>query len=80
MSTYSSVELFRVDHASAVSDAPHLSVQVDPGAGGARAIQPFEGSRPEGGDYAYSMVLGWVERLRERIPELAKVKAGWVRL
>jgi hypothetical protein len=59
---------------------PIVSVQVDPGAGGARAIQLFEGSRSWVGNYANSMVLGLVERLREQIPELAKMKAGRVRL
>jgi hypothetical protein len=37
---------------------------------GARPIQLLEGSRPVGTVYAYSMVLGLGERLREQVLEL----------
>ena len=59
---------------------PTVSVQVGPGAGGARPIQLFEGSRPWVGTYAYSMGLGLGERLREQRLELEKKKGEWLRL
>src|SRR5271169_4020774 len=43
---------------SAVSDAPDSKCEGRVGDAGARPIQRFEGSRPWGGVYAYSMVLG----------------------
>jgi hypothetical protein len=46
-------------NASAVSDAPHYKSAGRFGTScGARPIQLFEGSRPWGGIYANSMVLG----------------------
>src|SRR5664280_1112444 len=64
---------------SAVSDAPEGKCAGEPGrSGGARPIQRFEGSRPWGGDYAYSIVLGLGERLGEQLLEPARARRGLV--
>ena len=53
-------------NASAASDAPDYRAQVGtPGLCGARPIQLFEGSRPWGGIYANSIVVGLREGLRK---------------
>src|SRR6516162_9228736 len=65
-------------NASAVSDAPHSrSAQVG-SVLGARSIQRFEGSRPWGGDYAYSIMLGLGEKLGEQLLERARARRGLV--
>ena len=51
-------------------DAPHSKKAGRFGTScGARPIQLFEGSRPWGGIYANSMVLGLGKRLREELVE-----------
>ena len=44
----------------------------------ARPIQRFEGSRPWGGDYAYSIALGLGEKLGEQVLEPARARRGWL--
>ena len=64
---------------SAVSDAPDSKCAGEPGRfGGARPIQRFEGSRPWGGDYAYSIVLGLGKKLGEQLVEPARARPGLV--
>jgi hypothetical protein len=48
------------------------------GAGGARPIHRFEGSRPWGVDYGYSIVLGLREKLGEQLVEPARARSGLV--
>ena len=44
---------------------------------GARSIQRFEGSRPWGGDYAYSFMLGLGEMLGEQLLERQERGEDW---
>ena len=56
---------------------PTVSVQVG-SVLRARPIQRFEGSRPWGGDYGYSIVLGLGEKLGEELLEPARASRGLV--